>query len=197
MTQKVVFDVGPRGIWRFSDTDCAVGAVVFAHHAGRVAVVRKAPVDGYEFSGRWALPGGIVRGENPGGMWDALQDSVKSRAFFEAGLQLKELSIPEGEWGSFYPITSYTVRGEKKFTAVVPVIATLDQNFALSPSDRSIDAAKWVSFVDLSSITFAPANAVIVHNLSKLVDGLEVNEPLEARAICNANAELLFNQGRS
>ena len=193
---RPTFELNSADIWRFSDFDCAIGAVVLALQNNHIAVVRKSNVKGYEFSGKWSFPGGIVRGENPDGMWAALKDSLVRRAKLEAGLDLTRLSIPGGRWGGEYPVTRYTVRGEEKFTAVVPVVAELQSQQSLKTRDKSVSEAAWIEVGELHKLNFAPANAVIAHKMVERTFGSAVSYPTPNAAIatCRENALAIFGK---
>lgn len=169
---------------------------MFAHHDEHVAVVRKAPVDGYEFSGKWAFPGGLVRGKDATDLRAATTDSIKSRANSESGLVLNELQFPFGNWEQICPITRYSVRGSEKFTLVVPAVAALKANQALRGNDKSIVEVGWIHASHLRTLDFAPANAVIAQMLVTHVfgDRFSYPRPQPELSICKKNKELVFSE---
>ncbi|PWE34993.1 hypothetical protein DD563_02785 [Pelagicola sp. LXJ1103] len=190
MNTERAYSIDEKGIWRLSEVDCAIGVVVFAYFDDRVVIVRKAPVDGYEFSGKWALPGGLIRGGDASNFQAALSASVRRRAQNEANIVLGDLEIIDGKWGRDYPVTRYTVRGVKKYTVVIPVLASLtgDQNpFA---RDHSISEAKWVNLSKMGNLEFAPANTIIADRLCERILEAKVTFRglVDAERHCQANA---------
>lgn len=185
--------VDEKGIWRLLDVDCAVGVVVFAYFEDRVVIVRKAPVEGYEFSGMWAFPGGLVRGGDAGNFQVALSASIKRRAQDEANIAIRDFALLDGAWGRGYPITRYTVWGVEKYTAVIPVLAKLNVDQTPLPGDRSISEAIWIPVSEMGDLEFAPANTLIAEAVCKKVFGLVVNFAglLDAQRDCRANAQTL------
>lgn len=189
-------EVGEKSIWRVSGTECAIGVVVLAVIDDLVAIVRKAPVPGYEFSDQWAFPGGLVRDTASLSFSEALEASARRRAFEEANIQFESLEVISGNWGLEYPVTSYSVRGELKYTAVVPVIAELKEKPHLRSNHHSISEAQWGRLADLDEVDFAPANAVVAEQIANKSgrNGFKYRAPSTAIEFCKANAMKILRQ---
>jgi hypothetical protein len=151
-------------------TPWRIGGVLFARRSGAFAVVRKAPVPGasYEFAGLYALPGGMARlRERAEGATvragNVLEASLLERAHREAGLapeQLRELvPAPLGPI-----VTSYTAKGQQRFTLVVPFKCEVEAGARLQVSDGSVDESSWMA-VPPDWERFAPANCIAVAHL--------------------------------
>jgi hypothetical protein len=151
-------------------TPWRIGAVLFARRSGTFAVVRKAPVPGgaYEFAGLYALPGGMARvGEHAQGVTvsagSVLEASLLERVHREAGLateQLRELMpAPLGPI-----VTSYTAKGQQRFTLVVPLKCEVEAGAHLKVSDGSVDESSWMD-VPPDWERFAPANCIAIAHL--------------------------------
>lgn len=199
MTLFDEFEMRANNIWFFRGVNCALGCVGFIHHGTQVVLVRKATVAGYEFSGKWSLPGGIVRGAHVDGIWGALRNSLRHRVRLETGLILPFVDIASGDWGTHRPITRYTVKGEVKYTAVIPALCAPDSLADLVANDHSVDEARWVEVEDLHNFDLAPANRIIVHNLVQEKFGQQVAgpPPIDAQNTCRENLNYLKKSASS
>src|SRR5438552_2008949 len=75
-----------QGIWTIRNGECAIGVVLLAQHDRKIALIRKAPVEGYEFSGMYALPGGLIRQTENSTFFESFTRSMRDRARRECGL---------------------------------------------------------------------------------------------------------------
>lgn len=145
----------PVALWR-------LGAILFATRDCQFVAVRKAFKDGYEFSGNWALPGGMVRAAGTVNDFPAhAMASVAERASAEASLAPGQLAV-QPNLGPV--VTSYTARSARRFTIVVCFQQALASDFAPSSSDQSIQIACLMPFTSALS-EFAPANRLILGHL--------------------------------
>lgn len=150
------------------DTPWRLGGVVLINAADGFATVRKAAKPGYEFSGDWALPGGMVRVSGAGQSLRARIDAaLRERARAEAGLTLQAL-IPLNALGPV--VTRYTAKRRLRHTLVAAFESAAPTGARLEPADPSIQAARWaVPTTELSG--FAPANRLILgHRLWPCLD---------------------------
>ena len=147
--------VDPAAAWR-------LGGVVLARSGGQVAVVQKAERPGYEFSGKWAFPGGMIRSDGaPAGSPSNTCRAASQRASIETGLQFQAVT-PQTQLGPI--VTSYTAKGSQRFTLVAAFACEHPAAEPLRPSDDSIKAAAWLPMLgDLAD--FAPANCLILAHL--------------------------------
>lgn len=143
-----------------ADVEWRLGAVLFARHERKIAVVRKAPREGYAFGGKWSLPGGMVRVNGETDVGSAVVQSLAERARREAGLDLSGFKLAE-DLGPV--VTSYHARGRERRTLITAFETDLDASEPLIPEDPSVDAARWADVDDLPEL--APANRLIVGHL--------------------------------
>lgn len=150
------------GFWRIGTLGCQVGAVLLARHGERFAVIRKAPKEGYPFSRKLALPGGMTRYTSQNlTAQDAMGRSVKDRALAEAGLPSAEAEDWQIIENLSPVVSSYPVGDQIKHAALVAWTCEIRRDIELSPSDRSVDCAKWIS-APLLWERFSPANCVLI-----------------------------------
>lgn len=144
-----------------------LGGVVFTQKADRFAVVRKAERDDYEFSGLWALPGGMVRPMEGEASSAAMLRSTASRLTAEAGLSSEGLRLRT----DLGPIaTSYTVKGKRRFTLVASLSTISSDDAELRPADGSVCEADWAD-IKWGADVFAPANRILLaHQLWPVMD---------------------------
>lgn len=147
-----------------------IGAVlaVLRPNPLEVLVVQKADVDGFEFSGMWSMPGGMVRcsessAENPDPLL-LLANSLSKRVQLECGIsgvtaaQLSPVVILPP------PVTRYTAKGMLRHTVVLPFLFTGPEPLHLVASDRSVRNPQWMK-VDEALRATAPANRLILASL--------------------------------
>lgn len=156
-----------------SDSDrWRLGAIVFANSKQSFAAIQKAaPSSGnYEFKDLWALPGGMVRASNRQPDWSDSEilrltiASSRQRAELEAGFPPDETQNP-APIGSLGPIvTSYTAKGQQRYTLVVVLEFEVPEPFELSPRDHSVQAARWME-IPPPWDRFAPANRLAIAHL--------------------------------
>lgn len=139
-----------------------LGAVLFAKRYDQFAAVQKSERGSYEFSNKWALPGGMVRAA------DAVPDfkshtlaSVANRAFAEARVRAKDLKVCT-DLGPV--VTAYSAHGARRFTLIAAFEGLLALGFDPCPSDPSIQAARLAPFSTGLDV-FAPANQLIIGHL--------------------------------
>ena len=151
--------------WSLPGTQCQIGAVLFARHGEAFVAVRKAPKDEYPFSGKLAMPGGMVkRLPQSAGLLDAMRASVVARAHAEAGLAGGDLLGAELIRKVAPVVSKYPVKGVDKYTAVVAWQCSISSHVALSPCDRSVDQARWLA-PPLPWDEFSPANCVLIGSI--------------------------------
>jgi hypothetical protein len=179
------------GIWTIRGGRCAIGIVLLAQHGSEIIAVRKARVAGYEFSNLLALPGGLVRADSSSRtFYSAVERSLYDRALRECGLRkeaIENLRLVEAD----FPVTSYTAKGQRRFTLVVAARCEI-YNFIPAAADRSISEAVLLG-APLPLHEFAPANRII---LAKCLPGTiwsahDLSSLHEARVFCEGNARAL------
>ncbi|MBD8736207.1 hypothetical protein [Sphingomonas sp. CFBP 13706] len=163
--------VQPDGFLSLSkSTSWRLGAVLFARRADVFAVVRKAPgkQSAYEFEGLHALPGGMTRtrGSSDGQSTAPeylLRASLFDRVHREAGLTREQLQDPV-----FAPVgpivSSYTAKGQRRFTLIVPFACRVASGARLQVSDRSVDESLWMP-VPPPWEKLAPGNRIVIAHL--------------------------------
>lgn len=149
-----------EAIWR-------LGGVVAIETNQGLASVQKAAKLGYEFSGFWALPGGMIRAAAEEPLRLRIDAALRERVRAEAGLDLK-IVTPLSALGPV--ITCYTAKECLRYTLVAAFESSVPVTSVLAPSDTSIQAARWsFPLADLSG--FAPANRLILgHRLWMYLD---------------------------
>lgn len=163
--------IQPDGFIALSDAiPWRLGAALFARNNDAFAAVRKAKVsDGkYEFTGLYALPGGMTRldpnrEERSPSAQELLQGSLADRVSREAGLRRHQLSsLAYSELGPI--VTSYTAKGRKRFTLIAFATCEVDRTAELQTTDRSIDETSWMS-IPPPWEQFAPGNRIALAHL--------------------------------
>jgi len=146
-----------------------LGAVCIARSEnGLSLLVQKAVKTGeqYEFSGKWSFPGGMLRAEHseeakPGDEVRIadLAATLSNRLTAETGLKHEDIS--RLELAHSYPplVTSYTAKGSRRYTLIIPFFADLNQSATVGSADRSIFKAQWRK-VDDAIEQMAPANSI-------------------------------------
>lgn len=128
-------------------------------------LVRKARKEGYEYSDLWAFPGGMFRGSEPevSDLERSIRVALVDRVREETGVEFGEGTLAM----SSYPlVTSYTAKGIKRHTLVLPfrTDASLCSRILPSPCDSSISTATWRSPIGLWPL-IAPANCLFAGRL--------------------------------
>lgn len=160
--------IHPNDAWR-------VGGVVFAGAGDRFIAVRKAPKDGYEFAGLWALPGGMVRVQDLDLPLSSSAATALSQRFeAETGL-VPEALTPVKTLG---PVTTaYSVDNERRHTVMMVYTGEVEGMRDPRTKDPSISEAAWLTVMpDLA--TLAPGNRVILGHL--LWQGLSLPQRQDA-----------------
>jgi 8-oxo-dGTP pyrophosphatase MutT (NUDIX family) len=170
---------GEKGIVCGAAGKFAIGCVLLLHRDAEFVFIRKAPKPDYEFSGLWALPGGVVRTSSepsadiePEALSALAAASLRARASAECGWdgREEELSLDL----SVQPrMTSYGASGARRHALVYAFAANAAPGFAPIASDRSVSEARWMDPNDLIG-QLAPANCLIV--FSRIRDRLLPNE---------------------
>lgn len=146
-----------------------LGVVVFAWREETIQVlcVRKSDKAGYVFSGKWALPGGMVRAETGdqafGDLLDAVYASAARRCVSEAGLLVSDrtaLSLID----MATPVTCFDVDRIRQFVRVVPLLFSGPTPDTPESADSSITDARWWLAQDVLPL-MSPANCVVLHGL--------------------------------
>lgn len=137
------------------------GDKVLASSEGAIVVVRKQQVDGYEFSGKLALPGGVVRGEAKLGFAYAFERSLLDRAKDETGLTEDTIVDLRAMPVRTAPVTRYTAKGAERLSLVFAVEACIARSTELRANRASIDAA-FLATPLLNWEDYAPANRLIL-----------------------------------
>jgi hypothetical protein len=151
------------------DNEWRLGAILFAKSPAGFVLVQKAPVSGYEFSGLWSLPGGMVRNNSEAGTGSVSVNSLALsslmvRAEREAGLS-KELISDLKPCPYIGPVvTSYSAKGETRYTLIATFMVETYDSPSLAVSDHSVSDAKWEQApIFWDEIT--PANRLILAHL--------------------------------
>jgi hypothetical protein len=172
--------INEAGIWTL-DGRVGLGLVVLLETPNlEILVIRKAFRNGYEFSGQLALPGGMVRSnaiESNVNFAADLDRTVLDRLQHEVGISGSLL--PRLEPSSITPlVTSYTARGEKRHTIVLPCQGQVTGKFPLQSQAPSVQDPEWMHWEQLASLLeeTAPANRLILaHYLWKRMSPLQRN----------------------
>jgi 8-oxo-dGTP pyrophosphatase MutT (NUDIX family) len=143
----------------------SLGAVLIitSQKTGRVVLVRKAPKPGYEFERLWVFPGGMLRG-NGNSISTPRQAfaGLTARVEAECGIKFDETHIDVLSWYLAPLTTEYSVKGQRKFSAVVPFGIQLLEEVQVKPiENRSVDAAAWQKLSAVTVEQMAPANSLI------------------------------------
>ncbi len=164
-----------------ADSAWRVGGVLFARSNNHFVAVRKEAKAGYQFSGLWAMPGGMVRVPLGAGPFaEAAVAALSNRFEAEAGIRPVTMT-PARHLGPV--VTTYTVNSVRRFTLITVFTTELDGAFEPRSADRSIAEARWfVSPPDL--VDFAPANTLLLGHL--LWDGLDDNQRESVRSLIAA-----------
>ena len=161
------------------DDPWRLGTVLMACSKDRFVAVRKARKPHYDFSGLWAMPGGMVRSQGAVLERD-IEASLRTRAAAESGLAVESLKRAPG----LGPVvTAYDVAGLRRYVVVVAYVSDFPQPMSLNTSDASVTDAIW-SVVPPPWSEFAPANRLIVGHL--LWGRLEPAECLSAQPALQA-----------
>lgn len=185
------------GIWTIRKGECAVGVVLLAQQNGRIVLVRKAAVKGYEFSNMYSLPGGLVRHGDPDSFPNSLNLSVMERSAKECGLIPELITNLHLENPMHSPVTEYRVKGSVKRTLVLIAKAQLIQDYVPQSTDHSISDARLAKIpTETDWDAIAPANRLIIARAFSA--SLPAAEKLASRptidvalASCNAAAKPL------
>jgi len=154
-------DVDDRGIWTINDRRCAVGIVIFVTSGEKMVLIRKAEKPEYEFSGCFALPGGLVRGTTEEGFVKSLEHSLYDRVKRECGLTAYQLKNVEYLYDGPSPVSGYFAKGQQRSTMVLVARANTFSDYALKFGDTSVNQAVWCSFPPAWE-QIAPANRLIL-----------------------------------
>jgi hypothetical protein len=154
---------------RIANSKAELGSVAFVLNREHLCflAIEKAQKPGYEFSHMMALPGGMCRGSNRDEVSqitidEEVRNSVTRRVRAETTLDLKSDSLTPMPISEL-PITSYTVKGEKKFVVIFPWIATIDSELTqVESEDHSVDRAIWQSVLNIPWERVSPANRLII-----------------------------------
>lgn len=147
--------IAPSNTWR-------LGGVVFAENGDRFAAVRKAIKEGYEFSGFWALPGGMVRVWNPDiSASSAAYIALTERFEAETGFSPGDLQSVK----TLGPVTTaYTVGNRRRHTVIFACTSVLGLAQRAFPNDKSVSEFAWLSLFP-SFATVAPGNRLILGHI--------------------------------
>ncbi len=190
--------LGPNslGVWTL-DGKIGVGFVALLETlSGEIILIRKSFRESYEFSGQLALPGGMVRstqGESDE-FSKSLKHSMQNRLDQETGIPFS--SLPPLEYYAFTPITSYTAKGSRRYTLVLPFKGKIPDQLPLTSKSSSVEEPQWwhwqkiIAHID----QLAPANRLIlVAYLQNRLSPKEIRSisaaVREARNLCNTWAE--------
>jgi ADP-ribose pyrophosphatase YjhB (NUDIX family) len=151
-----------EGIWTAGTQHrFGLGVVLLLEQDDAVLLIRKAPKSGYEFSGLLALPGGMVRGKQGDSLAQAVHSSLASRLQAEAGVSLDALQLLPSLVSVPPPISSYTAKGRRRFTAVLGLRAEARGEIRPVAGDRSVDRAElWRPPLPWRQL--APANCLLL-----------------------------------
>jgi len=149
-------------------TNCNLGIVVFVRRNSEFVTVRKSIKEDYAFSSRLSLPGGMVRKANDTNIGQAIRSSALARLKSETGLQIPEHTEIDFPSNQIFPITSYRVKADDKFTLIAT--ATLNLNGLsreLEARDESISQVFWQPCEKPNWEEFTPGNLLIVYEILK------------------------------
>ena len=170
----------PDGFVGHADSAWRLGAVLLLRCGSAVAMVQKAARDpNYEFGNAWSMPGGMVRarewagGRNENNMPKLLARSATARAEAEAGIVLEhqDVAVPSMLHGPI--VSSYTVKGTRKFVLITVQVAQMNERRGLIVQDHSVQNACWMEPPFLWA-EIAPANRVLLaHTYWPSLEGRE------------------------
>ncbi len=149
-----------------------IGAVLILRRtgSGEILLVRKAQRAGYEWSGRWALPGGVLRTEDIPehrsqiDFHKAARSALRRRVRAEVGIELAPNAEIEAVPPCPAPITRYTVHGAQRHVLVSAFALTCPIDAVPTATDASIEEVGWFEFDQICERwgQIAPANRIIL-----------------------------------
>lgn len=155
-------EINAAGFWGIPGDQVGFGVVAMIHNdKGEMLFVRKANRPGYEFSGLWAFPGGMVRASKDNPTWGAdWRGSLSSRLLAEAGIDVAQVDSWTSAGVSPAPVTSYQAKGAKRYTAVLAVGGLVASAPLPRGGDHTVSECCWMDPVGRWS-EIAPANRII------------------------------------
>ncbi|MEW8552642.1 MAG: NUDIX hydrolase [Candidatus Thiodiazotropha sp.] len=184
-----------QGIWSIK-RGVGLGVVALIQREdGSVRFIKKAPRPEYEFSGMWALPGGMIRGSADQQLYEALRDSLQKRVLSESGYDLSAALDVKAIRIKPLPVTSYHARGALRHTLILPFITSDDNALLVPASDPSVTDSSWLRPAEILH-QLAPANRLIVAwwlwpSLAPGVRGKIRSSVERAWRNCKANANII------
>lgn len=179
-------------IWSVGGGQLAIGIVLLAALGDSFVVVRKQHVAGYEFSGKLALPGGVVRGSARDGLMLSLRNSLRDRAKDEAGLDPENLTGLSMQPARRAPVTRYTVKCVERLSLVFAAKADITGTPALNADRASIQEVSltkppldWMDYAPANRLTLAWALTNVISQREKRQHARAIEDAL---AFCNAAA---------
>ena len=165
------------GIWTLGG-DLGIGFVALIEtRAKEILLIRKANKHNYEYSGRLALPGGMIRSKevhSPEFLRD-FEYSIQARLEEESGLSPSLFNGLE-PLSTITPVTSYTAKGARRHTLVLPLSGKISGQVPLLATSSSVQEPQWVHWAEVVSLIreVAPANCLVL--ASYLQDRLTPNQ---------------------
>ena len=161
-------DVEPGQPIRIANSKAELGTVAFVFDQVRrcFIAIEKAQKPGYEFSSLVALPGGMCRRTSDAGASDIsidaeLRRNVTLRVQAETKMDLRTSDLRPLPIRDL-PITSYTVKGEKKYVVIFPWMTSVESGqINVAAADHSVDVAKWQP-MNIPWERVSPANRLVI-----------------------------------
>lgn len=136
---------------------------------GKHLLVRKAHrvEEEYEFSGLWSFPGGMVRDVNKGAettgaslSFADVKRSLRKRILAETGLPADGITDLQVNPDSSPLVSSYTAKGQRRYTLIVPFLAKILGDPILSSDEPSVSEVK-IESLEKALPSMSPANSIL------------------------------------
>jgi len=162
---------GEGGTLTFGAGVVELGAVLVARRvdAPSVLLVQKAARAGYEWSGRWALPGGMLRGQDLHSVGvedlEALaRAAMARRVAVEVGVPLHGVGSARPLGLIPPPVTHYHLKAKSCYVLVLPFVLEGVEALPTQSDDPSIATARWREPVEAWG-ELTPATSLILGHL--------------------------------
>ena len=162
--------MGRRKLDNQETVHVTAGAVALASVKGNggVLMVRKAPKAGYEYGGKWALPGGMLElsdGISKDTLFRSLEMQLVNRLYREASVSCRERDLTHVGLG--YPtVSKFTRDGETTYCFVMAYKVNAAQtHVSFQPVGGSVDESRVFQLNHIPWKEVAPANRLILASL--------------------------------
>jgi hypothetical protein len=165
MSEKAASRPNDSGIWTF-DGRIGFGVVILLEtSSGDLLLLKKASKSDYEFSGLFALPGGMIRAQQTADhdFPSDLERTIYDRLENEAGIF--EHSLPHIAPAANTPlVTSYTAKGSRRYTIVLPYLGQFKERANVESRSSSVQEPRWLHWREVIPLLAqtAPANRLVI-----------------------------------